>query len=333
MPWVGSDFQRVHNFSADASSGINILASRQDAEFDGIATGLEACLKLDGTNAPAADFPMAGYKHTNVAAAASTNQYLRLDQFQQLTPIFCAYGGVAEAMSVSTSPTFAALVSGHCIIVSCPSANTAGTSVTINLNGIGAQPVRHADGVELAAGDVKGSRQYIWNGTYFALMNRRSGGVTEASTAFTSAVTFSGSVSFGPSSNIVVSGSASFTSATIFDGFTQVDIGYRDMPVVGVDVGRELSAADRAHLLYHTTTSVCSMTIPTCASVAYPLGTAILIVNGPSGGVVSVSAASGVTQYRAGTGSTGTRILSAACEGLFKKVASDTWYAGGSGLT
>lgn len=330
MPWSGSDFQRSYNFSADASAGINILASRIDGEFDNFETGLEACLKTDGTNAPAADFAMGGYKHTNVGAANSTNQYLRLDQYQQQTPIFCAYGGDADVMSVSTSPTFAALVTGHTIIVSCPSANTT-TSVVIKLNGTSAVPVVHADGTALALGDVKGLRQYTFTGTQWALMNRRSGGTTENSTNFASTVYFSGSVVFA--SAAVFSGSASFTSATIYDGTQQVAIGFRDMPVVNIDVGRELTAADRAHIIYHATTSVCAITIPTCASVAYPIGAAIMIVNGPSGGVISVSAASGVTQYRAGTGSTGTRILSAACEGLFKKVASDTWYAGGSGLT
>jgi len=330
MPWSGSDFQRVHNFSADASASIGITASRFDAEFDNFETGLEACLKTDGTNAPAADFAMGGYKHTNVGAAASTNQYLRLDQYQQQTPVFCTFGGDADVFSISTSPTYAALVAGHTIVVSCPSANTT-TSVVIKLNGLAGVPVLHADGTALALGDVKGLRQYTYNGSQFVLMNRRSGGVTEQSTVFTSVVVFSGSVTF--TSAAVFSGSASFTSATIYDGTQQVDIGYRDMPVVNIDIGRELTTNDRAHLLYHATTSALAITIPTCASVAYPVGTGILIVNGPTGGVIGVSAASGVTQYRAGTGSTGSRILSAACEGFFKKVAPDTWYAGGSGLT
>jgi hypothetical protein len=276
---------------------------------------------------------MGGYKHTNVGQATSTNEYLRLDQLQQLTPIFCAYGGDADVMSVSSFPTYGALVTGHTIIVSCPSANTT-TSVVIKLNGLSAIDVVHNDGDFLSPGDVKGLHQYIYNGSQFVLMNKRDfRGRNGASVGFTSVVVFSGSVAIGPSANLVVSGSASFASATIYDGFNQVQIGYLDIPVVTVDSGRQLTINDRSHQLYHATTSVCSMTIPTCASVAFPIGTAIMIQNGVSGGVLSVSAAPTVTLRRSGTGSAGTRILSAACDGLFRKVDSDTWFAGGNGMS
>lgn len=328
MPWSGSDFQRNQNFSADASASIGILASRVDDEFNNFETGLEACLKVDGTNAPAADFAMAGFKHTNVGAATSTNHYLRTDQLQQLTPIYAVFAGTAEAISASVSPAPTALVTGHTFIVSCPSAN-ATTSVTMNYCGLSAAPVRLADNTEISLGAVKGLRKYSYRGGYYALLNPPAGGTVATSTNFTQPVVFSGSVTFA--SAAVFSASASFTSAaTIHDGFTQVNIGYRDIPVITIDVGRELTINDRAHQLYHATTSALSITIPSCASVAFPIGTPILIQNGASGGVVSVSAGGGVTLVRVGTGSTGTRILSAACDGLFRKVASDTWFGGGS---
>ena len=318
MGWSGSDFQRTHNFSADASAGINILASRIDAEFDNFETGLEACLKIDGSNAPDDDFDMGGFKHVDVGAAASTNQYLRLDQFQQFTPILVRFAGTAEAMSVSTSPVFDALVTGHMVIVSCPSAN-ATTSVTIALNGLGAQPVRNNDGSEFPIGGTQGLNMYMWTGTYFARMNRGEQRV------FSTSVNFKGDAIF--------SGSASFTSATIYDGASQIALGYRDIPRILVDVGRELSLNDRSHLIYHATTSTLDITIPTNASVGYLLTTAILLQNGPSGGVISVSAASGVTLIRAGTGSTGTRILSANCDALLRNVTNNQWYIGGTGVT
>jgi hypothetical protein len=318
MGWSGSDFSRTHNFSADASAGINILASRVDEEFDNFETGLEACLKIDGTNAPDADFDMDGYKHTDVGAATSTNHYLRLDQFQQMTPILVRMGGTAEEFSVSTSPVFTALVTGHTVIVSCPSANTT-VSVTMALNGLGAKPIRDSNGDSLQLGAVEGLGIYIYNGDYFARMNRNRQQV------------YSGSVSF--KGNVVVSGSASFTSATIYDGVEQVAIGYRDIPRLLVDVGRELTINDRSHLIYHATTSSLDITIPTNASVGFQLTTAIMLQNGNAAGVISVSAASGVTLYRVGTGSTGVRILSAHCDALLKNVTANIWYIGGNGLT
>ncbi len=324
MGWVGSDFQRTHNFSADASAGINIVASRFDAEFDNFETGLEACLKLDGTNNPAADFPMGGFKHTNVGAAASINQYLRLDQLQQQTPIFCSFGGDADVISVSTYPTYAALVTGHTIIVSCPSANTT-TSVVIKLNGLSSRPVVRPDGSPLGYGDVLGLRRYTYIGTKFVIENPKTGTFHDAeihsgSVVFTSVVEFSGSVSFS-------------SAASIFDGAAQYPIGYRGIPVVTLDAGRGISANDSAKMLYHSSTGTAPIRVRSSASVAYALGTAILIQNGPSAGVVSVSAYPGVTLFRSGTGSTGTRILSAGCDALLRKVADDTWAISGNGLT
>jgi hypothetical protein len=318
MGWSGSDFQRTHNFSADASAGINILASRVDAEFDNFETGLEACLKIDGSNAPDNDFNMGGFKHTNVGAAASTNQYLRLDQFQQLTPILVSFAGTAEALSVSTSPVFDALVTGHTVIVSVGSANNT-VSVNLNLNGIGAQPVRDLKGNPLAVGAMQGLGMFVWNGTYFAKINSNVPGVFSASVNFKAEVAFSGSTSF--------------TSATIYDGAAQVAMGYRDIPRILVDIGRELSLNDRSHLIYHATTSTLDITIPTNASVGYQLTTAILIQNGNAAGVISISAASGVSLIRAGTGSTGVRILSADCDAMLKNVTNNIWYISGNGLT
>ena len=330
MPWSGSDFQRNQNFSADASASIGILAARIDDEFNNYETGLEACLKTDGTNAPAADFAMAGFKHTNVGAATSTNHYLRTDQLQQLTPIYAVFAGTAEAISASVTPAPTALLTGHTIIVSCPSAN-ATTSITLNYCNLSAAPVRLPDNTEISLGAVKGLRKYSYRGGYWALMNPPSGGTVQTSTNFTDTVLFSGSVTFA--STVVVSGSASFTSATIYDGTQQVPIGYRDIPPITVNVGRQLSINDRSKILYHPTTSACELIIPTSASVGFNVGTAILIQNGVGSGIISVSASPGVTLLRAGTGSTGSRILSAAAQGQLIKVVDDAWFISGAGVT
>jgi len=81
MPWTGGgQFTRVHNFSADAAADIQAQADRFDAEFDGIATGLENCVTLTGETTPTTNIAMGGFKHTGVAAATSADQYLRFDQ-------------------------------------------------------------------------------------------------------------------------------------------------------------------------------------------------------------------------------------------------------------
>jgi hypothetical protein len=170
MTWNGSgDFQRVHNFSADASAGIKILASRQDAEWANFEGGLENCITRDGQNSPTADLPMNGQKHTNVAAPASTTHYMRAAEYIRSFPIYCAFGGTAEAMSASAQFALTSLTAGIQVLLSCPSVNTT-TSVTLGLTGItSAQTVVRADGRGPGRGQVKGLHRYIYDGANWIL--------------------------------------------------------------------------------------------------------------------------------------------------------------------
>ena len=89
MAWSGGGtFNRVHNFSADASAGIQAQAERFDAEFDGYKTGLENCQTLTGETTPTANLPMGGFRHTGVSKATSINEYLRVDQASNQVAIF-----------------------------------------------------------------------------------------------------------------------------------------------------------------------------------------------------------------------------------------------------
>jgi hypothetical protein len=169
MTWNGSgDFQRLHNFSADASAGIKILASRQDAEWANFEAGLENCVTRDGQNAAAADLPMGGHNHTNVGAATSVTHYLRADQFIRSFPIYCGFGGTAEAMSASAQFALTSLTAGVQVLLSCPSVNTT-TSVTLGLTGAGTGTVLRADGRGPARGQVKGLHRYVYDGANWIL--------------------------------------------------------------------------------------------------------------------------------------------------------------------
>jgi hypothetical protein len=169
MGWDGSgNFDRTHNFSADASAGINILASRQDEEWANYKAGLENCVTRDGQNSPSTDLPMAGQKHTNVGAAASVTQYLRVAEFFRSMPIYCAFGGTAEAMSASAQYALTSLTTGVQVLVSCPSINTT-TSVTLGLTGAGTATVLRPDGKGPARGQTKGLHRYVHDGSNWIL--------------------------------------------------------------------------------------------------------------------------------------------------------------------
>ena len=57
MPFSSGTFSRVHSWASDRDAGIKISASRTDAEFDGIATGLTTCILKDGTQTLTAMIP------------------------------------------------------------------------------------------------------------------------------------------------------------------------------------------------------------------------------------------------------------------------------------
>lgn len=88
-----------------------------------------------------------------------------------------------------------------------------------------------------------------------------------------------------------------------------------------------------SHILHPTAdTTARTFTIPANASVAYPIGTAITIINQHGAGVVTI-AINTDTLYFAGAGTTGSRTLAANGMATAIKVASTEWLISGIGLT
>lgn len=139
MGWSGGTFSRVHNFSADASAGIQAQASRFDAEFDEYKTGLENCVTRDGQNAASGNLPMGGNRHTGVGAATSAAEYLRADQNTQQVGIWVVgHSPSAGVFSASTDVFPAALQDGMRIQAKVSSNNfiVSASTGTIVINGL-----------------------------------------------------------------------------------------------------------------------------------------------------------------------------------------------------
>ena len=141
MTWDGSGtHNRVHNFSADASAGIQAQAVRFDAEFNDVSTALENCQTLTGETTPTANSPMGGFKHTGVAAATSTDNYLRSDQASQQVGIFVrdTNAGVTGKMTASASPFPTAFTEGQRVTVKVSANGSALATRAIVINGLSA---------------------------------------------------------------------------------------------------------------------------------------------------------------------------------------------------
>lgn len=121
--------------------------------------------------------------------------------------------------------------------------------------------------------------------------------------------------------------SAAMTANCTIDG---VLLGYRSIPQDAISSGYTLALTDSGKHVYYTG-GAATLTVPVNSSVAFPIGSAITIINNGSG-ALTISTSS-LTVYFAGTSSTGNRTLAIKGMATLIKVATDTWFISGVGLS
>jgi hypothetical protein len=112
---------------------------------------------------------------------------------------------------------------------------------------------------------------------------------------------------------------------------TAASVGYMGIPQSATATTATLAIGDAGKHIYVNTSSQ-TITIPANASVAYPIGTAITFVAGPSAGSVTIAIATD-TMYLVGAGTTGSRTLAAYGSATAMKVSATAWFIAGTGLT
>jgi hypothetical protein len=120
-------------------------------------------------------------------------------------------------------------------------------------------------------------------------------------------------------------------AATATTASTADSVGYIGIPQSATATTATLAIGDAGKHIYVNTSSQ-TITIPANSSVAYPIGTAITFVAGPSASTVTIAIATD-TMYLAGTGTTGSRTLAAHGMATAIKVSATAWYINGTGLT
>ena len=112
------------------------------------------------------------------------------------------------------------------------------------------------------------------------------------------------------------------------NGFT---IGYLNIPQIAA-ANATLALTDAGKHYYSTTAGNFTLTVPTNANVAFATGTAVSIVVQAAGNIL-VNAASGVTLYMAGNSTSANRVVGGYGMATLMKVASDTWFINGTGVS
>ena len=156
-----------------------------------------------------------------------------------------------------------------------------------------------------------------------------------ASPAITSNNASAASIFTSTVTGVTIGSSTIKTTAFPADGTTSTasaSSGYMGMPQVQVTSGgRTLAATDAGKHIYMTTTSGQTLTIPANSTVAFPVGTTIVVVNANT---ISTSIAITTDTLRlANSTSTGTRTLASNGMCTLLKIANTEWIASGNGLT
>jgi hypothetical protein len=105
---------------------------------------------------------------------------------------------------------------------------------------------------------------------------------------------------------------------------------YIGVPQSTISTTNTLSISDAGKHIYVTEEEQ-TITIPANNSVAYPIGTTIQFIAGPSASSVTIR--NNDTMYLSGTGTTGDRSLAAYGIATAIKVDTTTWFISGNGLT
>jgi hypothetical protein len=95
----------------------------------------------------------------------------------------------------------------------------------------------------------------------------------------------------------------------------------------------QLALTDANKHIYKSNTTAYAWTVPPNSSVAFPIGTVVTLVNGGSSGAITVTRGASVVIRLAGDGTDSDKTLAAYGLATLLKVATDTWFISGAGVT
>lgn len=109
---------------------------------------------------------------------------------------------------------------------------------------------------------------------------------------------------------------------------------YPSIPQLSVSADRTFALTDQGMHIYHPSadTTARTWTIPANASVAFPIGSTITLINDSGAGAITIAINSD-TLVLAGSGATGSRTLAANGDATLLKIGTTRWRINGTGLT
>jgi hypothetical protein len=338
MSWNGSGtYTRGYaSWSNDAANGLAISATKFDLEDNDFAAGIQNCLTIDGQSKPNTTLTWAQALALSKGSDATVFSLARSGGSNNptLTWAVADATGFTQTLSFgSLKLTMASGNSGYSFATGAYSFGNTTDNPTISFLGSGNFSVNGAhvtiaapssgSGYALATTGVAGTYAGLFQAANSA--NQSFGlqviGGTSASDIALRVQIFSGTPIFEVRGDGVVFGN---------DGTNLIELGYKDLPQNLQTISYQLVLADRGKGVDFNGVSL-TCTIPANASVAFPVGTTIVVGN-LNASSLSIAITTD-TLTLAGTTTTGTRTLLQNGQATLRKVTSTSWLISGAGVT
>lgn len=166
-----------------------------------------------------------------------------------------------------------------------------------------------------------------------------------------SVVTEAEAIGLAPTTSPMFTGTVTLPSTTSIGAVSSTELGYldgvtssvqtqintlvtandalKDVPQNAKTAAYTLTLTDRGKSIDVSTGGI-TITVPLDSAVAFPIGATVSITNLAA---TAITIASSATLRQAGTANTGSRTLAAYGMATLRKVATDTWFISGAGLS
>lgn len=158
-------------------TGTTISSTTFNTLTSDLAAALTASLASDGQTNPTANLPMNTHRHTGVGNSAARTDYASAADVQDGTLIYLTSVAGTNTITATAPNTMAAYVAGQRFSFIVAVTNT--STVTLNINGIGAKAITKSGANALDAGDMVAAMmvEMEYDGTQFQLLTSRMGKV------------------------------------------------------------------------------------------------------------------------------------------------------------
>ena len=170
MSYNGTGTFVINTAGQPVVTGTIISATAFNLLTGDLATGLSTAMTKDGQTTATNNIPMGTYRITGLGAGTAATDAVRLSQIQGNTTSYLTASGT-DVITATGSPTVTAYTTGAMFTFIVANTNT--SSVTLNVDSLGAKAVTRDGATALIAGDLLATETVIviYDGTRFQVVN------------------------------------------------------------------------------------------------------------------------------------------------------------------